>query len=78
MGYTEVLLCLEAGALNEQQVAMLERVTLGGERLHELIEGLLELAGGERYPREGYGQVVNVIEQVGRQSRGPGRLRPSA
>ena len=76
LGYTEVLLCLDAGDLNEQQVAMLERVTLGGERLHGLIEGLLELAADERYRREDHAHVVDVIEQVGGQTHR--RLRPSA
>lgn len=79
MGYTEVLLGLEMGDLNEQQVMMLERVAVNGGRLLELVERLLDAVGDESNLREGFVDVVSVIEQAtGGGTCGAGALRPSA
>jgi signal transduction histidine kinase len=58
IGYTEVLLSGEAGELNDEQVVMLGRVSVNGERLLELIEGLL----GAAHERAAGGGTVDVAD----------------
>ncbi len=41
VGYSEVLLSGDVGELNPEQAAMMRRVAVNGQRLHELIEGLV-------------------------------------
>ncbi len=58
IGYTEVLLSGDAGELNDEQVSMLARVSVNGERLLELIEGLL----GAAHERTAGGEPVDVAD----------------
>ncbi|MCW2849587.1 MAG: multi-sensor signal transduction histidine kinase [Marmoricola sp.] len=63
IGYTEVLLSGDAGQLNDEQIAMLGRVSVNGERLLELIEGLLGFAH-ERASVSGTVDMADVFLQV--------------
>ena len=63
IGYTEVLLSGDAGDLNDEQIAMLARVSLNGERLLELIEGLLGFAH-ERVSVAGTVDMADVFLKV--------------
>lgn len=75
VGYSEVLLSGDTGDLAAEQRAMLERVASNGDRLLELIEGLL-CAARERLEHGGAIDVADVVLQVvgepeGRSGRWP-------
>jgi signal transduction histidine kinase len=63
VGFTEVLLSGDAGILNEEQAALLQRVASNGDRLLELIEGLLS-ASSERMARCEAGAAVDVADVI--------------
>jgi signal transduction histidine kinase len=85
VGFTEVLLSGDAGILNEEQAALLQRVASNGDRLLALIEGLLS-ASSERMARCEAGGAVDVadviFEVVGQAQSAtnarPRRTRPKA
>jgi signal transduction histidine kinase len=69
IGYTEILLGQDAGELNAEQAAMLERVAANGERLFELIDGLLSAANERNLDGDSV-DVSDVVSQVVRASCG--------
>jgi signal transduction histidine kinase len=63
IGYTELLLCGAVGTLTTGQRDMLERVAANGDRLHDLVDGLL-WAATERLARGEEVDVAAVVHQV--------------
>lgn len=64
MGYTEMLLAGDAGSLTEDQVLMLQRVTLSAERLASLVEQLLQVTTECVSPTRPAGLAGAVLEEV--------------
>jgi signal transduction histidine kinase len=67
IGYSEILLSGDAGDLQTEQVAMIQRIATSGARLFELIEALL-CAAAERNLHGATVDVSDVLLQAMRSS----------
>ena len=63
IGYTEMLLCGDAGGLTPEQAQMLRRVETGADQLRTLVEALLHTASAE-LAVGGRAEVGDVVRRV--------------